>query len=165
MSIISKTFSVFGSTVVHQINTKTFVGSTIVDGEVLAEGTLKVPTMEAAMAAFEEFSENHAKGAALLFKEAKFFQQKMTTKKSFDCLGGIMNVAMVAPCESSREVGCVVSKRRDEDGDWEVVHHEMLNLADDSSVADMMHSYNQGAAEHLAVSLMLTGSLGFAGSR
>lgn len=61
MSIISKTFSVFGSTVVHQINTKTFVGSTIVDGEVLAEGTLKVPTLEGAMAAFEEFSENHAK--------------------------------------------------------------------------------------------------------
>ncbi|AII27149.1 hypothetical protein [Vibrio cholerae] len=158
--LISKTFNVFGLTVVHQIDDEKFIGTTLVDGEVLHEGELRVKTKQAALDAVETFGEDHAKGAAMLYKEVKFFGQPMVCKKSYDCLGGMMNVAMVAPCESSRDVGCVVSKR-DEDGDWEVVHHEMLALADESSVTEMLRLYTQNSAEHLAVSLMLTGSLGF----
>lgn len=160
MSTMTKQHNVLGHEVVLSLNTDTFMVTTTVDGEELVSGELKDLTMEAAEAAISAFGEDEAKGAAQIYESKLFFNQEMGCKKSFDCLGGMINVAMVAPNDLCRKAACVVSVP-DENGEWHTVAAEVVDIADDHDVQEMLHLYTQEVANQLAISYIMTGELPF----
>ena len=162
MNTISKTITVDSHSVTIAVNPDTYVTTITVDGkDVLGEPLkLKDTTPSGITEALKEFSDDHAKGAIVTMLQNEFFEQPMKCKKSFDCLGGIINVAMVAHSDTSTECGCVVSRLTEED-EWVVTEQRVLELQEGADVLQMLETFTQPIADEIAICYMVSGNLPF----
>lgn len=145
--------------VVVSIDEEKRVGTQIVNGDVIFTGELNDHT--SAQQAFDNFDEDVAIGAYCMWKDRQFFEQTMQCRKSFVALGGILEIALVAPSEASKQVGIIA---RALNGEGEYVanvapEYQVLGLNDESIAQDAIRLFTQDVANHMAAHLVMTGTL------